>query len=118
MMDPIGLAFENFSGIGAYRTSDEYGAIDATGTLNVAGTELAFSGAAQLVPILASDERLAPCVARNILTYAVGRAFTSDDETALSKLLTATTASGQGLRGMFGSVAMSQSFRSRRAVGE
>ena len=118
IMDPIGLAFENFSGIGAYRTTDEYGTIDATGTLNVAGTDVSFSGAAQLVPILANDERLAPCVARNVLTYAVGRAFTSDDATALTNLLTATSASGQGLRGMFGSVAMSQSFRNRRAVGE
>ena len=118
LMDPIGLSFENFSAIGEYRTADQSGPIDATGTLPVATGEVTFSGAAELVPLLAQDERLAPCVAQKVLTYAVGRNFTSNDGTAINSLLAATTASGQGLRGLIGSVALSQSFKSRRAVGE
>jgi len=72
VMDPIGLSFENFDGIGAYRTSDQYGPIDATGTLTTASGDVSFQGAAQLVPILAADPRLAGCVAQKVLTYAIG----------------------------------------------
>jgi len=118
IMDPIGLSFENFSGIGQYRTMDEYGPINATGTLQVASGEVSFANAAELIPILAADERLGPCAAQKVLTYAVGRNFTADDATALNNLLAATNATGQGLRGLFGSAALSESFRSRRAVGE
>jgi len=118
LMDPIGLAFENFDGIGAYRTSDQYGAIDATGTLNTANGVATFNGAEQLIPILTADARLAPCAASKVLTYAVGRGFSNADATALTNVLAATDKTGQGVRGLIGSVALSESFRSRRAVGE
>ncbi|HXK16312.1 MAG TPA: DUF1592 domain-containing protein [Polyangiaceae bacterium] len=118
LMDPIGLAFENFDGVGAYRTSDQYGAIDATGTLNTANGPVNFNGADQLIPIVSNDPRMAPCAASKVLTYAVGRGFTVDDAIALQNVLAATDKSGQGVRGLIGSVALSESFRSRRAVGE
>jgi hypothetical protein len=117
-MDPIGLSFENFDGIGAYRTSDQYGAIDATGTLNTSSGAVNFNGATELVPIVSKDERMAPCAASKVLTYAVGRGFSTEDAIALKNVLAATDASGQGLRGLVGSVALSESFKSRRAVGE
>ncbi len=116
VMDPIGLSFENFDGIGAYRTADQYGPIDATGTLTTPTGDVTFQGAQQLVPILATDERLAGCVAQKVLTYAVGRGFSNADTATLSAVTTATTASGKGLRGMFASVAASEAFRSRVAV--
>jgi hypothetical protein len=118
LMDPIGLSFENFDGVGAYRTSDQYGAIDATGTLNTSSGAVNFNGATELVPIVSKDERMAPCAASKVLTYAVGRGFSTADATALKNVLAATDASGQGLRGLVGSVALSESFKSRRAVGE
>jgi hypothetical protein len=118
LMDPIGLSFENFDGIGKYRSADQFGPIDATGTLQTAAGEVTFNGAEQLMPLVSKDERLAPCVAQNVLTYAVGRGFTSDDAIALKSVLTATAATGQGLRGLVGMVALSESFKSRRAVGE
>jgi hypothetical protein len=118
LMDPIGLAFENFDGVGAYRTSDQYGAIDATGTLDTAKGSVSFNGPDQLVPIVSSDARLLPCTATKVLTYAIGRGFTNDDGPAITSVLTAADKSAQGIRGLIGSVALSESFRSRRAVGE
>jgi hypothetical protein len=118
LMDPIGLSFENFSGIGEYRTTDEFGPIDATGTLEVATGPVNFNGAAELVPLVAKDERLPRCLTQKVLTYAVGRGFTNDDDLAIKNVLAMATMSGQGLRGVFGSAALSESFKSRRAVGE
>lgn len=118
IMDPIGLSFENFDGVGAYRTSDQYGPIDATGSLPTPGGKVDFDGAAQLVPLVAGDARLAPCVAEKVLTYAVGRGFSNKDAVALQNVLAGMNTSGQGLRGLVGSAALSESFKSRRAVGE
>ncbi len=118
IMDPIGLSFENFSGIGEYRASDQFGPIDASGTLATPNGDVTFNGASELVPLLAADARLAPCVAQKVLTYAVGRGFTTSDTSALQTVLNLTGATGQGLRGLFSSVALSEAFRSRRAVGE
>jgi hypothetical protein len=116
VMDPIGLSFENYDGIGAYRASDQYGPIDATGALPLPQGPVSFNGASELVPILAADERLAKCAAEKVLTYAVGRGFSANDEQTLQSVINATTSSGKGLRGLFASVAVSEAFRSRRAV--
>jgi hypothetical protein len=118
VMDPIGLSFENFDGIGVYRTEDQYGPIDATGTLPTAAGDVSFLGASQLVPILAQDERLAGCIAEKVLTYAVGRGFSAADQPTLKAVTDATSASGKGFRSLFASAAASEAFRSRRAVGE
>lgn len=118
VMDPIGLSFENYDGIGQYRSQDQFGPIDATGVLPTEQGDIAFNGAAELMPILAKDERLLGCIAQKVLTYAVGRGFTNDDEATLDAVLAATSASSQGMRGLFASTALSEAFRSRRAVGE
>jgi hypothetical protein len=119
VMDPIGLSFENFDGIGAYRMADQYGPIDATGSLtSFEGAAVTFQGAEELVPILAKDPRLDNCVAQKVLTYAVGRGFSGADAETLQAVLNGMTASNQGLRGLFSSVALSETFRSRRAVAQ
>ena len=118
VMDPIGLSFENFDGIGIYRTQDQYGPIDATGKLPTAAGDVSFLGASELMPMLATDERLASCVAEKVLTYAVGRGFTSADHATFKAITDATSAAGKGFHSLFASVAISEAFRSRRAVGE
>ena len=118
VMDPIGLSFENFDGVGAYRTQDQYGPIDATGTLPTAAGDVSFMGASELVPILAKDTRLLGCVTQKILTYAVGRGFSSTDEATLKSVTDAAAVSGKGFRSLFASVAGSEAFRSRLAVGQ
>jgi hypothetical protein len=118
VMDPIGLSFENFDGVGSYRTSDQFGPIDAAGTLPTDAGDVSFQGASQLVPTLAQDARLANCVTEKVLTYAIGRGYTQADDMTIAAVVAATNTSGKGLRGLFASVASSESFRSRRAVKE
>jgi hypothetical protein len=118
VMDPIGLSFENFDGVGTYRTADQFGPIDATGTLPTDNGDISFQGASQLVPVLAQDARVAKCAAEKVLTYAIGRGYSLADEGTIQAVLTSADATNQGLRGLFAAVASSESFRSRRAVGE
>jgi hypothetical protein len=115
VMDSIGLALENFDGVGRYRTSDEFGVIDASGKLPSAAGPVMFSGVNQLAAILAADSRFVPCVVQKLLTFSIGRDFSRD--TALRDQL-AKVAGGNAanLRGALETVVMSDAFRSRRAA--
>ena len=71
-MDPIGLAFENFNGVGMWRDSERKQPIDTQGTLI---TGESFRGVSELKGILANGHRqdFYSTLTRKLLTYAIGR---------------------------------------------
>lgn len=79
IMDPIGFSLENFDAVGAYRTVDNGGAVDASGQL-ADGTPLA--GHEDLAHAIANDADYAICVAKHLLTFAVGRSFSAKEAKA------------------------------------
>lgn len=68
LMDPMGLAFENFDAMGAFRTMDAGQVIDASGELN----GQPFTGPRELVTLLRNDPLVGQCAARNLYRYALG----------------------------------------------
>ncbi len=71
IMDPIGFAMENFDAVGAWRTREEGGPIDASGEL-VDGSKV--NGVVELRQALLSDpERFVATVTEKMMTYALGR---------------------------------------------
>jgi hypothetical protein len=71
LFEPIGLALENFDGVGAWRVRDEGQPIDASGSL-ADGTKI--DGPASLRGVLTrSSEQFVRVVAEKLLTYALGR---------------------------------------------
>jgi hypothetical protein len=80
MMDPLGLAFENFDGVGLWRDTDQGAAIDASGEVpegfDVAGP---FNGIVELAQKIAVSRDVRSCYAGRFLTFAYGRAVTPDD---------------------------------------
>jgi hypothetical protein len=116
LMDPIGLALENFDAIGQYRTEDNGVAIDARGTLP---SGVMINGGRELAFALAEDPRYAPCVTQQLLTYAVGRTFDNTE----AKAYAATVASDASGGGTFGwkaalrAVVSSEAFRTKRGEG-
>jgi hypothetical protein len=115
-MDPIGLSFENFDGIGGYRTEDPGGAIDASGVLPTAGGDVAFSGPLELAAILIGDSRFDSCVTRNVLTYATGRGFGDPDAALIESIAARAKEKGGSLTAIIESVVLSDAFRTRRAL--
>jgi Protein of unknown function (DUF1592)/Protein of unknown function (DUF1588)/Protein of unknown function (DUF1587)/Protein of unknown function (DUF1595)/Protein of unknown function (DUF1585) len=79
IMDPIGFSMENFDATGAYRTMDNGGAVDSSGQL-ADGTPLA--GHEDLARAIAEDADYAICVAKHLLTFAVGRSFSGKEAKA------------------------------------
>ena len=68
LTDPIGLGFENFDGIGRWRTTENDATIDPTGELD--GT--AFQDAWGLTEAVANHPSTGPCMSRTVLQYATG----------------------------------------------
>lgn len=111
IMDPIGLGLENFDAIGTYRTEDNGQAIDASGTMPD-GT--AFSGATALANILANDPRYTSCVTKQVLTYAVGRSFDTQDGKAYAAGLSLPLATTGTWPQLLRAVVKSKAFLTRR----
>ncbi len=119
VMDAIGLGLENYDGIGTYRTSDQYGPIDATGTLPSADglTTIPFNGAIELSNILATDNRLVMCMTRNMLTFGLGRGMDiSKDAGLIDVVSTYARVNGGSFRAALRTVLSSDVFRKRRAL--
>jgi hypothetical protein len=77
LMDPLGLAFENYDAIGQYRTHDKGFLIDASGEVPTDGD--AFQDAVELADLLAADDEFPACTVRKTVTYALGRGLTLAD---------------------------------------
>ncbi|MCX6108431.1 MAG: DUF1592 domain-containing protein [Proteobacteria bacterium] len=97
MMDPIGLAFENYDYIGQWRDKDDYGPIDASGT-TMAGAH--FNNAAGIAAVLKSDPAFPRCVASKLATYALGRVPTQREQCLIKKIATRTSDQQYGMRNL------------------
>ena len=116
LLDPIGFGLERFDAIGRYR--ERYSAaepIDSTGTLP---NGAAFDGLLELSELLASDQRLADCASRKLLTYALARAPTASDDPYLAEIRAASSGGGSHLRSLLTAIVQSDLFRMRRGEPE
>ena len=71
IMDPVGLALENYDAVGLWRDKENGVTIDASGS--VPSTEGAIVGPVELVRKIAGSEQTHACFAANWLNFAYGR---------------------------------------------
>jgi hypothetical protein len=84
-MDPLGMGFENFDAIGAWRDRDGKAPIDASGVLPDGKS---FQGVADLKALLkARDKDFAHCLAEKMLIYALGRGVERSDRCAVDDVV-------------------------------
>ena len=107
LMDPIGLAFEQFDAVGAYRTTENGATIDVSGKI-VGSRDLdgSFNGVRELAGKLAASDQVRDCVATQWFRYAAGRTEEVPDGCSLTNLQDAFGASGGDLAELV--VAMTQ----------
>jgi hypothetical protein len=110
IMDPIGFALENFDAIGAYRAMDNGAPVDATGQL-ADGTPL--NGARDLAEAIAADADYPICLAKQLLTYSVGRSFSAPDAKAYAASVGLAVKNGTWPE-LLRAVIKSQAFLTRR----
>jgi mono/diheme cytochrome c family protein len=85
VMDPVGLALENFDAVGAWRTNEAGGPIDASGQL-ADGT--AVDGVVTLrKAILDRPELFVGTMTEKLMTYALGRGVGPEDMPGVRRIL-------------------------------
>jgi len=86
VFDPLGYAFENYDGIGRYRTTDNGLPVDATGQLEVGDINWQISNGVDLSTKLAESPEVQACVASQWFEYAQGREKSDADECSIQTL--------------------------------
>jgi Protein of unknown function (DUF1592)/Protein of unknown function (DUF1588)/Protein of unknown function (DUF1585)/Protein of unknown function (DUF1595)/Protein of unknown function (DUF1587) len=119
LMDPIGLGLENFDSVGAFRTVDGLGAVDATGRILNAGPDLdgSFNGAIELANRLAQSSEVRDCVANQWFRFSLGRMESTNDACSIQALHDNFKASGGNIRDLLARIVLSPAFRSVRLNG-
>ena len=84
LVDPIGLAFENFDSIGAYRSQENGAPIDTSGELDGAK----FKDAIGLGRAVHDHPATPVCLVNRLYSYAVGRLPTDAEATLINSKLT------------------------------
>jgi mono/diheme cytochrome c family protein len=117
VIDPIGLALENFDVVGRYRIKDNGVPVDSTGQL-YDGTQL--EGAAGLrSALLKHKDALLMNFAENLMTYALGRRVEADDMPALRAIVRDAATQNDRIGAYIAGVTRSAAFQmSRRAPAE
>jgi|RhiMethySRZTD1v2_1073278.scaffolds.fasta_scaffold04719_8 uncharacterized protein DUF1592/uncharacterized protein DUF1588/uncharacterized protein DUF1595/uncharacterized protein DUF1585/uncharacterized protein DUF1587 len=106
-MDPIGLTFENFDGIGAFRTTDAGQVIDASGELDGVHVD----DARGLATALKNHPDVATCAARTLYRYAAGHLETAGEQPLVKALGDDFVKNGAHFRGLLLGVVQSAGFR-------
>ena len=113
VMDPIGFAFENYDGIGQYRTMDNGSPVDATGSVTLDGKTQTFTDAVGLVGLLAKSPAVRACFAGEWSRFALSRVDSTADAASLQATATAVASDTATIQDLMAAVATMRSFRYR-----
>lgn len=105
-LDPIGLALEQFDGVGVFRETENGARIDPTGELD----GVLYDDAAGLGRAVADHPELMSCLVRNLYRTATGRIETLGEERTIA-LLTRDLERDRLLRTLLVELLMSEGFR-------
>lgn len=106
VMDPMGLALENFDGAGSFRTSENGSAIDTSGALN----GKPFKDSLELARVLHDDPAIPTCLVTRAATYGLGRDLATGERPWLEELKTGFAADKYRLPELFRRIATSPEF--------
>jgi hypothetical protein len=107
LMDPIGVAFENFDAIGTFRTQDAGRTVDASGDLD----GQPYKDLRGLAALLRKSPEVSSCVVKDLLRYATGDASAEQDPATIDKLTKMFETNGRQLTALASAVATSDGFR-------
>jgi hypothetical protein len=111
LIDPVGLALENFDHTGKWRDADGAVAIDAVGRL-ADGTQVDGPDSLRRALMVRSDV-FVTVLAEKLLTYAVGRAMRPEDMPAVRAIVRGAAPGGHRFSSMILEVVRTPQFRMR-----
>ncbi len=86
-INPLGYAFENFDGLGRFRDMDKGLPVDTASAYPIGDQGMVeFSGAPELMSLLADSTEAHGCFAKNLMSYALQRDVVEADQALLDEL--------------------------------
>jgi hypothetical protein len=115
IMDPVGLALENFDLVGRWREQEDGHAVNAATQLTD-GTRI--DGAADLRrALLSRSDAFVAALAARLMTYALGRELDYYDRPVARQAVREATAHGRSLAALIQAIVASDSFQKRVKTG-
>jgi len=90
LINPLGYAFENYDGLGRWRTVDYGVEVDASDTFVLDGAEISYENAIDLVGAMAISPQVHECFAGHVVEYTHGRSLVDSDEPVVDALAEAS----------------------------
>lgn len=113
LLDPLGFAFENYDGIGQYRTTDNNLPVNASVTLTLDGQALTVPDAKGLLAALSTSDQAQSCFATQWFRYALGRQESADDASSIDTASRTFKGASGDVRELVVGVSTSRTFRYR-----
>lgn len=114
-INPLGFAFENFDGLGRLRDTDNGHPVDTTSAYPFTEGRKEFSGASQLMQIMAEGEQAHACYTKHLATFALQRDLTDEDKPVVNALA-AESRAGASLKDLITAIVTNPTF-TMRAIG-
>lgn len=107
LMDPIGLGFENFDGVGRWRDEDNGARIDPSGELD----GVAFADAWEMAQVVHDHPDVTSCLVKNMYRYATGSEVAEGERTLIDTLDQRFEQSGYRVKALLLDIVTSPGFR-------
>jgi hypothetical protein len=114
-INPIGFAFEEYDGLGRYRTSDNGQAVDTTGSYPFSAGAQGFDNSAELMQLVAESPEAHQCWSKKLASYALERDVVDADQPVVAALGAVSQASGGSLKQVMLALVQDDAFRTRVA---
>jgi mono/diheme cytochrome c family protein len=116
MMDPLGLALENFDAVGAWREEDAGEAIDASSQL-ADGSQV--NGASSMrQALLKHSDVFVGTLTEKLMTYALGRGVTYRDMPVIRQVVRSSARDGHRFTSLIAGIVKSPPFQMRLKSGD
>jgi hypothetical protein len=111
LIDPVGLAFENYDAIGQWRDTEQGQAIDVSGNLTRTDVEGPLTGVVEMTAKLAQSSMVAECFVRQLFRFTFGRGESVADDPRIATITKGFNGSNGQVRALFVALTQTPDFR-------
>jgi len=114
-INPPGFGFENYDGLGRFRTSETAGPIDASGSVELGAGPVTFQNGVELSSLLAESPRAHTCYVRRWSEYLLTRDVSDAEPMLLASLASASQEQDASARALAAAIVKNSVFTQREA---